>query len=58
MDPRRLLSWYQDTHGRNTTLWPRSTFTLRRILARFDAEAYDVQAARPRPRSGRMKTSP
>ncbi|HEY2877438.1 MAG TPA: 4-hydroxyacetophenone monooxygenase, partial [Nocardioides sp.] len=41
------MSWYQDTHGRITTLWPRSTFTLRRILARFDADAYDVQAAHP-----------
>jgi cation diffusion facilitator CzcD-associated flavoprotein CzcO len=42
-------SWYQDAHGRITTLWPRSTVTLRRILARFDADAYDVQAARPTP---------
>ena len=41
------MSWYQDAHGRITTLWPRSTFTLRRILARFDAEAYDVHAAHP-----------
>jgi cation diffusion facilitator CzcD-associated flavoprotein CzcO len=40
-------SWYLDTHGRNTVLWPKSTFTLRRQLARFDAAAYDVQAARP-----------
>jgi cation diffusion facilitator CzcD-associated flavoprotein CzcO len=40
------MSWYQDAHGRITTLWPRSTVTLRRILARFDADAYDVQAAR------------
>jgi cation diffusion facilitator CzcD-associated flavoprotein CzcO len=37
------MSWYQDTRGRITTLWPRSTFTLRRILARFDADAYDVR---------------
>jgi cyclohexanone monooxygenase len=43
------MSWYQDAHGRITTLWPRSTVTLRRILARFDADAYDVQAARPSP---------
>jgi cyclohexanone monooxygenase len=41
------MSWYQDAQGRITTLWPRSTFTLRRILARFDADAYDVQVARP-----------
>jgi hypothetical protein len=37
-------SWYLDAHGRNTVLWPKSTFTFRRRLARFDAEAYDLQA--------------
>jgi cation diffusion facilitator CzcD-associated flavoprotein CzcO len=35
-------SWYLDRHGRNTTLWPRSTVTLRARLARFDADAYAV----------------
>ncbi|WP_206065017.1 NAD(P)/FAD-dependent oxidoreductase [Nocardioides sp. JQ2195] len=40
-------SWYLDEHGRNTTLWPRSTFTFRRLLARFDVEAYDVTAPTP-----------
>ena len=39
-------SWYLDDHGRNTVLWPKSTFTFRRLLARFDAGAYDVRAAR------------
>jgi cyclohexanone monooxygenase len=39
-------SWYLDEHGRNTILWPRTTFTFRRLLARFDVAAYDVQAAR------------
>ena len=38
-------SWYLDEHGRNTTLWPRTTFTFRRQLARFDVDAYDVAAA-------------
>lgn len=33
-------SWYLDDHGRNTTLWPRSLFTLRRQLAQFDPAAY------------------
>ena len=33
-------SWYLDSHGRNTTLWPRTTFTFRRLLARFDLDAY------------------
>ena len=35
-------SWYLDRHGRNVTLWPRATFTFRRLLARFDPEAYAV----------------
>lgn len=38
-------SWYLDEHGRNTTLWPRATFTFRRELARFDPDAYDVRRA-------------
>jgi cyclohexanone monooxygenase len=38
-------SWYLDEHGRNTTLWPRATFTFRRQLARFDAEAYRTRPA-------------
>ena len=42
-------SWYLDIHGRNTVLWPKATFTFRRKLARFDLDAYDVQAARPAP---------
>jgi cation diffusion facilitator CzcD-associated flavoprotein CzcO len=42
-------SWYLDTHGRNTVLWPKATFTFRRHLARFDADAYDVQVAQPTP---------
>ena len=33
-------SWYLDAHGRNTTLWPRSTVDFRRRLASFDADAY------------------
>jgi cyclohexanone monooxygenase len=42
-------SWYLDAHGRNTVLWPRSTFTFRRRLARFDVDAYDVRVATPAP---------
>ncbi|HET8602997.1 MAG TPA: NAD(P)/FAD-dependent oxidoreductase [Marmoricola sp.] len=37
-------SWYLDEHGRNTTLWPRATFTFRELLRRFDVEQYDVIA--------------
>ena len=35
-------SWYLDAHGRNTTLWPRTTFVFRKLLARFDRDAYLV----------------
>ena len=35
-------SWYLDDQGRNTTLWPRATFTFRRLLSRFDLAAYTV----------------
>ena len=33
-------SWYLDDHGRNVTLWPRTTFAFRRLTSRFDSEAY------------------
>ena len=33
-------SWYLDAHGRNVTLWPRTTYTFRRLTARFDLAAY------------------
>jgi cyclohexanone monooxygenase len=33
-------SWYLDDHGRNVTLWPRSTFTFRSMTATFDLKAY------------------
>ena len=35
-------SWYLDAHGKNTTLWPRSTFAFRGLLAKFDRDAYRV----------------
>jgi cation diffusion facilitator CzcD-associated flavoprotein CzcO len=38
-------SWYLDEHGRNTTLWPRTTFGFRGLLRRFDLESYVVTAA-------------
>ena len=40
-------SWYLDEHGRNTTLWPRTTFKFRRLLRRFDVRSYTVTAAGP-----------
>lgn len=36
-------SWYLDEHGRNTTLWPRTTFGFRAALRDFDAAAYAVR---------------
>jgi cation diffusion facilitator CzcD-associated flavoprotein CzcO len=35
-------SWYMDAHGRNTTLWPRTTFKFRELLRTFDPEQYVV----------------
>jgi cation diffusion facilitator CzcD-associated flavoprotein CzcO len=35
-------SWYLDEHGRNTTLWPRTTFAFRQLLRTFDIEKYAV----------------
>jgi cation diffusion facilitator CzcD-associated flavoprotein CzcO len=37
-------SWYLDEHGKNTTLWPRTTFTFRQLLRDFDVEEYVVTA--------------
>ena len=37
-------SWYLDRHGRNTVLWPRTTFSFRQALGEFDVAAYDVSA--------------
>jgi cation diffusion facilitator CzcD-associated flavoprotein CzcO len=41
-------SWYLDEHGRNVTLWPRTTFSFRRLTARFDKDAYRA-VRRPAP---------
>ncbi len=37
-------SWYLDEQGRNTIVWPRTTFTFRNLLSQFDPAAYDVTA--------------
>ncbi len=41
-------SWYLDAHGRNVTLWPRTTVAFRRLTARFDSEAYVARPAAER----------
>jgi cation diffusion facilitator CzcD-associated flavoprotein CzcO len=40
-------SWYLDAHGRNTTLWPGSTWTFRRATRRFDAAEYELLGDAP-----------
>ena len=42
-------SWYLDEHGRNTTLWPRTTFTFRSLLRRFDLDKYVVTSRSEHP---------
>lgn len=42
-------SWYLDSHGRNTTLWPRTTFKFRALLSDFDLDQYVVAARRDTP---------
>jgi cation diffusion facilitator CzcD-associated flavoprotein CzcO len=38
-------SWYQDSSGRNTTLWPTHTFRFREELKAFDPDAYELRPA-------------
>ena len=45
----RCASWYQDAHGRVTTLWPWSTLRFRRELRRFDPREYVALRRRPQP---------
>ena len=33
-------SWYLDSHGRNTTLWPRTTYKFRELTREFDPDQY------------------
>ncbi len=37
------VSWYLDEHGRNTTIWPGSTWPYRRRLRRFQAGDYRLR---------------
>ncbi|SNS50914.1 Predicted flavoprotein CzcO associated with the cation diffusion facilitator CzcD [Geodermatophilus saharensis] len=39
-------SWYRDAQGRNFTLWPTHTLPFVRLMRRFDAESYELRAAR------------
>ncbi|NHC24181.1 NAD(P)/FAD-dependent oxidoreductase [Nocardioides sp. IC4_145] len=56
-------SWYLDEHGRNTTLWPRTTFGFRAALRDFDPAAYAVRGApsstaTPNPAPNSTSTTP
>jgi cation diffusion facilitator CzcD-associated flavoprotein CzcO len=42
-------SWYLDPHGRNTVLWPRTTFKYRSLLSEFDTEQYVVTSRHDAP---------
>ena len=42
--PADALVWYLTRHGKNTVIWPRTTFAFRQLLGRFDVAAYDVEA--------------
>ena len=44
-------SWYIDDHGRNTTLWPRTTFKFRELLKEFDLDQYVVTTRQDVPTS-------
>jgi cation diffusion facilitator CzcD-associated flavoprotein CzcO len=44
------VSWYLDEHGRNSTIWPGSTWPYRRRTRRFDPSDYELRRPRtPRP---------
>jgi cation diffusion facilitator CzcD-associated flavoprotein CzcO len=40
------VSWYRDAHGRNTTIWPGSTWPFRRQLRRFKPGDYELRPVR------------
>ncbi len=41
------VSWYLDSSGRNTTLWPEFTWRYRWATRKFDSDSYVVRAPRP-----------
>jgi cation diffusion facilitator CzcD-associated flavoprotein CzcO len=50
-------SWYLDEHGRNVTLWPRTTYKFRQLTAEFDTENYQATARTDGASSTRGKIS-
>lgn len=51
-------SWYKDTNGNITTLWPGFTFNFRNATRTFDIEAYDTQTAADRDSTSTTTPSP
>jgi cation diffusion facilitator CzcD-associated flavoprotein CzcO len=43
------VSWYLDEHGRNSTIWPGSTWPYRRRTRRFDPDDYELSPRTPHP---------
>lgn len=42
-------SWYLDAHGRNTTLWPGTSWSFRRATRRFDPAEHELTPPLPAP---------
>ena len=40
-------NWYVDEHGRNVAIWPRQTWSYRRLTRRFDPGSYLLEPATP-----------
>ena len=38
-------NWYLDEHGRNVVIWPRQTWSFRRLTRRFDPASYRLEPA-------------
>lgn len=51
-------SWYLDSNGRNTTLWPDFTFRFRALTKRFDLESYSTLPRRERTASAPEQGEP
>ena len=43
-------SWYLDAQGRNTTLWPGTSWSFRRATRRFDVAEHVLRPPLPAPR--------
>jgi cation diffusion facilitator CzcD-associated flavoprotein CzcO len=51
-------SWYLDSTGRNSTLWPGTIPQFERRVARFRPEEYEVRRGCPSHRAGRGRAAP